>query len=152
MPRQLHAPPILTFSQQKKKEKAPPIPKSANVPRPNILTLTSDRIKTKTPQSDRRREWNEEKQFACLAQQWSKYAPVFELPVDLEELQRRPKNTKAEKQKAEDTVRRMKRWPSDPFSAIFTDKKGRRMICVFSSQIKVCSYSSIFPLPFLICV
>ena len=72
-----------------------------------------------------------------------KYAPIFQVPMTLEALQDRPKNTDPEIKKAQDICDELASMPPQVFSGRFVDKEGRP-ICMYLGHRwksdKVCGY------------
>ncbi|GLB36943.1 hypothetical protein LshimejAT787_0312300 [Lyophyllum shimeji] len=115
-----------------KKVKLPPIPKSAAVPRPTLLTLSKGMPRRKGYHRHETLMNKEKALYDGLAQLWARHAPVFRLPhVDLQELETRPTTLKA-RAEAEKVMQEMEGWVSDPFSGIWGDKNDRRLLAVFS--------------------
>lgn len=75
------------------------------------------------------------RKYERFADEWEKNAPIFTIPgVSLATLKSRPKPCKNDREAAAQKMETMANWPSDPFSGIFQDKDGRRLVAVFATQ------------------
>jgi ATP/maltotriose-dependent transcriptional regulator MalT len=83
-----------------------------------------------------------------MAQKWLEETPEFVLPkASLDQLAKRPKNTKAAIKQAEQKMGEMKAWPSDACSGKWYDSEGKLLLAGFAEhilpiEVKVCLNSS----------
>lgn len=68
------------------------------------------------------------------AQEWVQNCDMFILPVDINDLKDRPKNTEELKCRAAQGIRAMEDIPGDAASGIFKDKNGVTLACVFARR------------------
>ncbi|KAJ7864114.1 hypothetical protein B0H14DRAFT_2574554 [Mycena olivaceomarginata] len=65
---------------------------------------------------------------------WAFNTDVFILPIDINDLKNRPKNTEELKSQAAERITAMENKPGDATSAVFKDKNGVTLACVFSRR------------------
>jgi hypothetical protein len=114
----------------------PPIPRDAPVPTPSLSVLPSmvQTVKQRRSPEAEEQRWVE----TChhRANLWLQKAPEFVLPnVNLEDLEKAPKNSTKEISKVEAKMKKMKAWPTDASSGRFYDDQGTLMLAVFADQI-----------------
>ncbi|KAK6997264.1 hypothetical protein R3P38DRAFT_3220815 [Favolaschia claudopus] len=68
------------------------------------------------------------------AARWALDTDVFIVPVDINELKKRPKNTKALKAEAAAKVQSMRESSADAMSGVFKDINGTTLACVFAAH------------------
>ncbi|KAG6903979.1 hypothetical protein DXG01_013558, partial [Tephrocybe rancida] len=119
-----------------------PLPKSFNVPPPDIVALSKPSPAMAKCMSVPALGAHQQKEFNRYASLWKKNVEWFKLDVDLVQLTNRPKPCKADKKAAEEMMEKMKGWPSDPFSGVWTDRSGQAIVAVFAHRL-VPSLSSV---------
>ncbi|KAJ7814338.1 hypothetical protein B0H14DRAFT_3747792, partial [Mycena olivaceomarginata] len=65
---------------------------------------------------------------------WAFNTDVFILPIDINDLKNRPKNTEELKSQAAERITAMENKPGDATSAVFKDKNGVTLVCVFARR------------------
>jgi hypothetical protein len=65
---------------------------------------------------------------------WAFNTDVFILPIDINDLKNRPKNTEELKSQAAERITAMENKPGDATSAVFKDKNGVTLACVFARR------------------
>ncbi|KAJ7856159.1 hypothetical protein B0H13DRAFT_1902762, partial [Mycena leptocephala] len=68
------------------------------------------------------------------ALRWALNTDNFILPIDINDLKNRPKNTEELKSRAAQSIKAMENQPEDAASAVFKDKNGITLACVFSRR------------------
>ncbi|KAJ7442817.1 hypothetical protein B0H11DRAFT_2347618 [Mycena galericulata] len=68
------------------------------------------------------------------ALRWALNTDVFLLPIDINDLKNRPKNTEELKSQAAERITAMENEPEDATSAVFKDKNGVMLACVFARR------------------
>ncbi|KAJ7933130.1 hypothetical protein B0H13DRAFT_1856420 [Mycena leptocephala] len=97
--------------------------RAARVKRPALTSLTSVAIN------------GDFLAYARLkALRWALNTDTFILPIDINDLKNRPKNTEELKSRAARSIIAMKNDPEDATSAVFKDTNGVTLACVFAQR------------------